>query len=148
MNEYNFAPPDDRGHARYFHGRKRILASFSLLLRRAIDEKLEGNGTIVLVQGAPGAGKTALLYKCSELAQAGSNAIGGQKWNVIDIEDDALYSPVSLMDQAEAAYEIGKTTENSLEVKPKAFGAELAGYARTPRVTRSLTPGCENAWRN
>jgi len=35
------------------------------------------------------------------------------------------------MDQAEAAYEIGKTTENSLEVKPKAFGAELAGYART-----------------
>jgi len=101
------------------------------VLRRAINKDLGANGTLFLIQGAPGAGKTALLYKCSELAQAGSKEVGGQKWNVIRIKDDALYNPVSLMDQAEAAYEIGKTTESSFGVKPKAFGAELAGYART-----------------
>jgi len=131
MSEYKLVSADDRGKARYFRGRREILANFSLVLRRAIDESLEGNGTIFLIQGAPGAGKTALLYKCGELAQAGSDDTGGQKWNVIRIKDNALYSPVSLMDQAEAAYKIGKTTEHSLEVKPKALGAELAGYART-----------------
>jgi len=78
--------PYDRGYARYFHGRKRILASFSLVLHRAIDENLEGNGTIFLIQGAPGAGKTALLYKCRELAEAGGTGVGGQKWNVISIK--------------------------------------------------------------
>jgi len=130
LNVCDFAG-DDRGEARHFYGRKSILSNFSRVLRHAISREFGRNGTIFLIQGAPGAGKTALLYKCGELAQTGSNEIGGQKWNVIDIEDDALYSPVSLMDQAGAAYEIGKTTEHSLEVKPKALGAELAGYART-----------------
>jgi len=130
MNVYDFAG-DDRGEARHFHGRKSILANFSRVLRHAVTENVRGNGSIFLIQGAPGAGKTALLFKCRDLAEAGSAEVGGQKWNVIETEDDALYSPVSLMDQAEAAYEIGKTTENSREVKPRAFGAELAGYTRT-----------------
>jgi len=120
----------DRGHARYFHGRKRILASFSLVLHRALDKNLEGNGTIFLIQGAPGAGKTALLHKCSELAQAGSDGVGGQKWNVVRIKDNALYRPAKLMEQAGKTYKPGETTESSFEIKPKFFDILLGGYAR------------------
>jgi len=69
----------DRGHARYFHGRKTILADFSNILHLAVHKDYEHNGTIFLIQGAPGVGKTALLYKCSELSQAGSDEVGGPK---------------------------------------------------------------------
>jgi len=130
MSEYKLVSADDRGEARYFRGRREILANFSLVLRRAIDEDLGANGTVFLIQGAPGAGKTALLYKCSELAQAGSNAIGGQKWNVIDIEDDALYSPAKLMEQAGKTYKSEERTESSFEIKPKILNILLGGYAR------------------
>jgi len=130
MNVFDFVG-DDRGEARHFHGRKGILRNFSRVLRHAVNDNFRGNGTIFLIQGAPGAGKTALLFKCRDLSETGGAEVGGQKWSVISIKKNALYSPAKLMDQAEAAYEISKTTENSLEVKPKAFGAELAGYIRT-----------------
>jgi len=135
MNVYDFAG-DDRGEARHFHGRKSILSNFSRVLCHAISKEFGRNGTIFLIQGAPGAGKTALLYKCGELAQAGSDEVGGQKWSVIEIDKFALYSPASLMEQAGQIYKSSETTENSFEVKPKAFGYELGGYAR--KKTRQL----------
>jgi len=58
MANTNLISADDRGEVRHFRGRKSILASFSFVLYRAIDENLEGNGTTFLVQGSPGAGKT------------------------------------------------------------------------------------------
>jgi len=86
------------------------------------------------------------LFKCRELAKAGSDEVGGQEWNVISIKN-ALYSPAELMDQAEAAYEIGQKTEANIEIKPKTFGYELGGYARKT-ATSCLKPGCGKAWRN
>jgi len=130
MNAHDFAG-DDRGEARHFHGRKDILSNFSRVLRHATSKDFCRNGTIFLIQGAPGAGKTALLFQCRNLAEAGGTEVGGQKWNVISIKKNALYSPVKLMDQAEAAYKIGKTTETSVEVKPNVLNFELGGYART-----------------
>jgi len=129
MKVYDFTG-DDRGWARHFHGRKSILASFSGVLQHAVSENFKGNGTIFLIQGAPGAGKTALLYKCSELAQAGSDEVGGRKWNVIEIEDDALYLPAKLMEQAGKTYKSGEKTESSFEIKPKFLSVLLGGYAR------------------
>jgi len=49
---------DDRGPAKYFHGRHRILGNFLKLLKKSVNEK---GGSTFLIQGAPGAGKTALL---------------------------------------------------------------------------------------
>ncbi len=56
----------ERGEARYFHGRVKILDDFKDLLGRA---KAGNSGTSILIQAAPGAGKTALLHKCAELAE-------------------------------------------------------------------------------
>ena len=53
----------DRGPAKYFHGRKQILHDFNELVERATQAD---SGTTFLIQGAPGAGKTALLYECGE----------------------------------------------------------------------------------
>ena len=55
----------DRGRAEYFHGRHKPLANFRRTCEAA--RRVEG-GTTFLVQGAPGAGKTALLNECVELA--------------------------------------------------------------------------------
>ncbi len=76
----------DRGPAKYFHGRQRILANFS---RECVHAATHSAGTIFLVQGAPGAGKTALLAECAKRAQA----VG---WRAARIDPDALWDPHAL----------------------------------------------------
>ena len=51
----------DRGASPYFHGRTEILNNFKDLIQQSIQSK---SGTIFLIQGAPGAGKSALLHEC------------------------------------------------------------------------------------
>ena len=80
------AEASDRGRAKYFHGREKILADFRDALWRA---KHRDGGTTFLIQGAPGAGKTALLYKCEQLAEK-------RKWEVVDISSAALWDPNEL----------------------------------------------------
>jgi len=65
----------DRGPAEYFHGRKEIIDTFNGALELFRDDK---DGTTFMIQGAPGAGKTALLDVLS--TQAKSNG-----WEVADI---------------------------------------------------------------
>ncbi|MXW33037.1 MAG: ATP-binding protein [Rhodothermaceae bacterium] len=74
----------DRGPAEYFHGRTQILCDFEDLLRRV---RKGENGTTFLIQGTPGAGKTALLYECEKRAIA-------YEWDVTNIEVGALWDPV------------------------------------------------------
>ncbi len=71
----------DRGPARYFHGRKKILRNFNELLQYASEKTW---GTIFLIQGAPGAGKSALLYECEKLAGSGG-------WKTSRIHAPALW---------------------------------------------------------
>ena len=73
---------EDRGEAKYFHGRKGILADFKERLKFA--EQDPKKGTTFLIQAAPGAGKSALLYKCAELAE-------GQGWETLKINTKALW---------------------------------------------------------
>ncbi len=54
---------EDRGKAKYFHGRKEILGNFKERLELVSAEKKYG--TTILIQAAPGAGKTALLMECA-----------------------------------------------------------------------------------
>ena len=80
------AEGSDRGPAKYFHWRKQILVKFGNTLW--CSEQKE-TGTAFLIQGAPGAGKTALLYKCEELAR-------DREWDTAEISSSALWDLVAL----------------------------------------------------
>ena len=80
------AAVSDRGPAKYFHGRKQILRDFGNTLWRSDQDK---SGTIFLIQGAPGAGKTALLAECKRLAR-------DRGWEIVDISPPALWNPDEL----------------------------------------------------
>jgi len=83
----------DRGPSPYFRGRKKILQTFTDYLAHY---KKEQTGTIFLMQGAPGAGKTALLDQCEKIAQ--------KKWAAAKIKTGALWDPDQL------AHSLGKST--------------------------------------
>ncbi|MDE2732742.1 MAG: ATP-binding protein [Bacteroidota bacterium] len=76
----------DRGAARYFHGRRKELSVFETLCHAATESD---GGTVLITQGPPGAGKTALLHECARLARLWG-------WQVADIQPDALWNGRSL----------------------------------------------------
>ncbi len=76
----------DRGPSPYFHGRKAIRRDFVELLKRSKDTD---TGTTFLIQGAPGAGKTALLHELNTIAS-------GSRWEVVYINVQDLYNPAHL----------------------------------------------------
>ncbi len=79
---------DDRGATDYFHGRKPILKRFEDLLDKSRETS---GGTIFLVQGPPGIGKTALLAECWEkAAEAG--------WHVAEIDPEDLWDADKLQE--------------------------------------------------
>jgi len=81
---------EDRGPAEYFHGRGKIKNNFKNLIRKSL-EKERGGGSTFVIQGAPGAGKTALLYELEKLAKK-------RGWNVANIGVDALWDPDKLLE--------------------------------------------------
>ena len=84
----------DRGPAEYFHGRKEIIDTFNSALELFQDKK---KGTTFLIQGAPGAGKTALI---DVLAREASD----QGWNSVHIGTNTLWKPDDLL------HRLGKKT--------------------------------------
>ncbi len=85
-HQSDFVP--DRGTAKYFHGRKEILGDFGKLLRYSTQNK---SGTTFVIQGAPGAGKSALLGECEKLAKS-------QGWKTVEINPPAFWDPSALRD--------------------------------------------------
>ena len=125
--------PNDRGPAKYFHGRLEELALFESSLDTAKDQ----NGrTTFLIQGPPGAGKTALLHEC------GKKAIT-RKWVVTTISIDALLDPVELASDLDQSYATQTTvrTEGGGSIGMSFVGELDAHYARghdTVRPGRTL----------
>lgn len=79
----------DRGPAKYFHGREDVFEKFSKLAKDAKEVK---GGSTFIIQGAPGVGKTALLYECEKLAEKDG-------WDVVDLKTPApLGDPAALRD--------------------------------------------------
>ena len=78
---------EDRGEAKYFHGRKGILADFKERLEFA--EQDPKKGTTFLVQAAPGAGKSALLHKCAGIAEE-------KGWTIVNLRAKSLWDAASL----------------------------------------------------
>jgi len=85
-NLHSYDIVSDRGFAKYFHGREEIIKDFNNVLG---DFATSNKGTTFLIQGAPGVGKTALLFKFREIAKK-------KGWKVVNIKANALWNRESL----------------------------------------------------
>ncbi len=132
----------DRGATPYFHGRKPILDSFE---KRLVDDKEKKEGTIFLVQGPPGIGKSALLNECRKKAKR-------KKWEVRKLVVPALWDP-DLMAECLGLKKKESTTEKTVEgggeisTGVAKFKGAVSGTTKksTPKVTpRSLIQKIKN----
>ncbi|MCY4000327.1 MAG: ATP-binding protein [Bacteroidetes bacterium] len=123
---------EDRGPAKYFHGRKQIIHTFNSALRFYRTNK---RGTTFLIQGAPGAGKTALLDVLSNQAKP-------KGWEAAMINGKDLYDPISMAQSLGESYLIDK--EYALNVGIKFLGgglvASVAGHASSEEILKRLAP--------
>ncbi len=76
----------DRGPAAFFHGREDIISRFETVLSESTTLKA---GATFLIQGAPGAGKTALLDQLRLVAE-------DRKWKTAEIDAPALWDVKTL----------------------------------------------------
>ena len=121
---------NERGPARYFHGRTDVLGLFANLCERARSTK---GGTTLLIQGAPGAGKTALLHQCAvEAARDG--------WMVAKIKNQALYNPVIMAQALDMPYIVRKGfgLKGGIRLVSGEATKEEAGMADVEQVIRAL----------
>ncbi|MCY4205532.1 MAG: ATP-binding protein [Bacteroidetes bacterium] len=123
----------DRGPAKYFHGRTQILHDFKDLMKLAMTERI--GRTTMLIQGAPGAGKTALLEEMALDALE-------HRWDIVKINLDDLYNPVHMAQTLGKPYVSRKQTAVKTDVK--LLGAEyvneVAGDSSVSRVLEKMTP--------
>ena len=120
----------DRGPAKYFHGRKQILNDFNELIARA---NLTDSGTTFLIQGAPGAGKTALLAECEKLAQK-------SEWETTEISSAALWDPNELQ-QSLKLRRTWKVGGGSARVGISGIGEAEINAERSPQTVKNLLRG-------
>ena len=120
----------DRGPAKYFHGRKRILSDFNELIARA---NLTDSGTTFLIQGAPGAGKTALLAESERLAQT-------SEWETTEISSAALWDPNELQ-QSLKLRRTWKVGGGSARVGISGIGEAEINAERSPQTIKNLLRG-------
>ncbi len=123
----------DRGPTPYFHGRAQILYDFKDLVRRAKDT-VEGRTTF-LIQGAPGAGKTALLDVLSADARA-------QSWNVASIKIKDLYDPISMAQSLGESYVTDKQYAANVGIHGLGGGysRNVAGYSSVDGLLKEEAP--------
>ncbi|MCY4672745.1 MAG: hypothetical protein OXD43_03080 [Bacteroidetes bacterium] len=120
----------DRGPAKYFHGRKDILHDFSELVTRATQAK---SGTTFLIQGAPGAGKTALLTECESLAQK-------DDWETAEISSVALWDTHELQRSLKLR-RTWKVGGGSARVGISGIGEAEINAERSPQTVKNLLRG-------
>lgn len=130
-------PPDDRGRSKYFHGRSEIRSRF---LRRLNHYNAINGGSIFLVTGPPGAGKSALLYMLGEDAED----LG---WNVkMDITPEHFTSPLLMAKCLSVKLKHTTTRSTSIDAKvlqqswgtSRILGAAIADVMRTAASARPL----------
>jgi len=120
----------DRGPAEFFHGHKDIRARFHRVLATAHAKKA---GTTFLVQGAPGAGKSALLHQmCTE----------SEGWVLANIGGPELWNPVAMAQALGKSYTVTRTISGGVEIKVFSGGVdkEVAGFATSGEVLRRQAP--------
>ncbi len=122
----------DRGPSIYFHGRKRTIGNFDELIQDSMKKR---KGSTFLIQGAPGAGKTALLEEMALDALE-------KRWGVVEINFDDLYNPVHMTQTLGKPYVSSKQT--SIKADLKLLGIEhleeVAGAASVSHVLEKMNP--------
>lgn len=113
----------DRGPARHFHGRRFHLDHFSNVLA---DARAGNWGTTFLIQGPPGAGKTALMHELAGNAERDG-------WVVFRLNTLCLVDPVVLARQLGVKY--ATSTSRQLE-----SSRQIVGAGQTRTVVDSPTP--------
>ncbi len=117
----------DRGPARYFHGRTQILRDFEELVERSMQAN---GGTIFLIQGPPGAGKSALLYECEKMVEP----IG---WNITDIDPPAFWDVNELRQSLDLRRTINVEAGSVRVGLPDIVEAEVS-TGRSPQTVKGL----------
>ena len=128
----------ERGRAKYFHGRTRELAVVTDQRRVAVRGGWGEQGTIILFQGPPGAGKSALLAECARHAREDG-------WTVASIKSAALEYPKAMAARLGLQYPLVTRTGPRAEVR---FGSS-AGEAVLPvnvEVGGGITLGKEHEY--
>ncbi len=122
----------DRGPAQYFHGRESVRSLFEQLRADAIQGR---GGTTFLIQGAPGAGKTALLHQCAVEADEDG-------WQVAEIDLHALYAPTVMAQSMGEPYitREERVTAFDATVISRGITKETVGAATVPRVIKERAP--------
>jgi len=122
----------DRGPSPYFHGREEILSNFNTFLSESLNAQ---GGSTFLIQGAPGAGKTALLEELSVQALE-------EDWKVAKIGIKDLYTPASMAQSLGGAYTINKEYAAEIGVKFITGGhvKNIAGHASVEEILKQLSP--------
>ncbi len=122
----------DRGPAKYFHGRERIIGNFDKLVKDSMDTQ---KGSTFLIQGAPGAGKTALLEKMA------INALE-HRWDVAEVNLGDLYNPVQMAQTLGKRYISRK--QGTFKTDAKVVGTEhikeVAGDSSVSQVLEKMNP--------
>ncbi len=122
----------DRGPSPYFHGREGIRREFKKLLGRAHASK---TGTTFLIQGAPGVGKTALLFELDKIASR-------IRWEVVYINLQDLCDPAHLAQTFGESYVTRKQTATNLDAKvvSREYVKEVLGDSSVIQVLKKLVP--------
>ena len=119
---------NDRDKALYgLHGRDDIIRDVTKALKYAMSHS---SGTILIIQGPPGVGKTALLIELSRIA---NKEMG---WRVVEIDSGALVSASELADAAgiDAAFSETRSGEGKAALELGGMGAKAqvgAGVERS-----------------
>ncbi len=123
----------DRGPTPYFHGRTEIIDTFNRYINH-YKSKQKG-GTTFLIQGAPGAGKTALLDVLSSRAEE-------KKWEVSKISIEDLYTPASMAQSLGRSYTVDHEQAAKIGVKfiEGGYVRSVAGHASPKEILKSLAP--------
>ena len=93
--DFSIGLVDVRSPAKHFHGREKERATWRALLRNAMAGEA---GSTFIIQGPPGAGKTALMTEMYKEAASG-------EWNVVQIEPSMLHVPLGLADRMGLEYD-------------------------------------------
>ena len=123
---------EDRGIAKFFHGREEPRAMMELLCHRARQHR---SGTTVLVQGPPGVGKTALLHQLASEAQLAG-------WKCAELEPQALYDPVLMTQILNKSYatRLRRTWQGDAKLRGGSRTSDFAGVASVSKVLARLAP--------
>ncbi len=123
----------DRGPAKYFHGRTKIIHTFNRYINYFGNKKK--GGTTFLIQGEPGAGKTALLDVLSKGAEE-------KEWKVAKISIEDLYTPAAMAQSLGKSYAIDHEQAAKVGVKfiEGGYVRSVAGHASPKEIPQESCP--------